>query len=436
MRHIADLAKGSLIYFLGSAANAVLPLLLLPILTRPEPPYLTVGDSGIVTIASDVLLPIIIVVTGFNAYGLLARNFFDKDETKLSQLLSVSCILAAVISFFLLIVCWFAQAPLAQFFEFPARWFPAVIFLSFATVIQNNYLALLQARKEPFRFIANQTISNIINIGFSLWLLIGFDMHWQGRIWALIAAMTSVLLISLWGLHGRLHLLKFTFHWDALKELLAFGVPLIPHVAGGLIMAVSARFFLNRMVSIDETGLFGIAYRFTTPIAMVVGAANKAYLPALFEILSHEKTLNKFSLCRWLILAGLGLVIGGFIYALVIKAILPIFVGVSFLKAGNYLVWLSLTMSFQGLYFIFSNLVIYSKKTHLLSWRADFLGAIAMLALCPLLIHFIGAVGAAVATMLATLVSTIGCIWAAKRAYPMPWGKAIASLIFPFQKNT
>ncbi|MEO6054317.1 MAG: oligosaccharide flippase family protein [Chthoniobacterales bacterium] len=430
MRRIADLAKGSLIYFFGSAANALLPLVLLPLLTR----YLKPEDYGIIATA-NVLIQVALVLIGLNAYGLIARNYFDKDENRLANLISASTILTVILSVILLGGSWLLRVPISKFAEFPATWLPAIVFLSFATVIQNNYLSLLQARKEPFRFIANQTVSNLVNMGISVWLVVGFGMRWEGRMWALIASLFSVLLMSLWGFSGRLHLLRFSFRRDALKELLHFGVPLIPHVIGGLVLTMSARLFLNHMASIAETGLFSVAYGLASPMAMIIGAGNKAYIPALFEMLSHEETLNKRALCRWLLLACIVLLVGSVIYGLVMQLAITFLLGPKFQGSGIYLVWLSLAMAVQGVYYIFSNFVIYSKKTHLLGWRGDFLGAIVMLIMCPLLIHLMGGVGSAVATVLATAVSTFGCIWAARHAYPMPWGKAITSLIFPFQKN-
>lgn len=425
MRFLTDLAKGSLIYFFGSAANAVLPLVLLPVLTR----YLKPQDYGIVTNA-NVLTQIAVVITGVNAYGLIARNFFDADHNKLSQLISVSSILAAILSILLLGGSWVLRFPISKFAEFPANWLPAIVFLSFATVIQGNYLALLQARKEPLRFITNQTVCNLVNMGLSIWLVVGFGMKWEGRIWALIASMAAVLFISLWGFTGRLHLLKFTFSRTALKELLDFGLPLIPHVIGGLIITMAARLFLDHMVSVAETGLFSVAYNLAAPMAMVIGAANKAYLPVLFEMLSHEATLNKLTLSRWLLLVAAALLLGSIIYGFVVKWLLPFIVGPKFIESGNYIIWLSLAMAVQGVYFIFGNFVVYSKKTYLLSWRADFLGAIVMLISCPILIHFLGGIGSAIATTLAFSVSTLGCIWASKHAYPMPWRQGLTTLLF------
>ena len=108
---------------------------------------------------------------------------------------------------------------------------------------------------------------------------------------------------------------------------------------------------------------------------------------------------------------------------------LPLFVGDRFYGAADYVTWMALTYAVQGVYFIFGNFVVYSKKTSLMTWRADFLGGLVLLIACPILSRWNGPVGAAQATCLAFAASAIGCITAAQKAHPMPWGSAMASLL-------
>ena len=69
--------RTSSVYLFGSIANALLPLALLPILTR----YLTPQDYGFVATAT-VLVQIFAVFQGVNAYGLIARTHFDESKEK------------------------------------------------------------------------------------------------------------------------------------------------------------------------------------------------------------------------------------------------------------------------------------------------------------------------------------------------------------------
>lgn len=418
--------KGSFIYLLGSVLNSVLPLALMPVLTR----HLSPTDYGMVA-TGTVLIQIFVVFIGVNAYGLLARGHFDNDEKSLRNLTSTSMCLSAVLAAVFFVLCWLIGVPLQRFTEFPAAWLGAILFIAVGTVIQNNYLALVQARSEPLRYIVIQSVSGVFNLSVSVLLVVQWHMDWTGRMWGLIVAQSAVALICLHGLTFRLRLLRPHFCHDSYRQLVAFGVPLIPHMIGGWVMTVAARLYLNNIASIADTGLYSVAFNLTSPLAMLVGAANNAYVPTLFQQLSRKDDWDRLRLCRALLLVSMGLPLLALVCALSVRWVLPLFVGERFYGAADYVAWMALTYSIQGIYCIFGNFVQYSKRTSLMTWRADFLGGIVLLIACPLLIRWNGPVGAAQATCLAFAASAAGCITAAQRAFPMPWGIALLSLIRP-----
>jgi O-antigen/teichoic acid export membrane protein len=414
--------KGSFIYLSGSVLNSALPLLLLPVLTR----HLTPTDFGFVATAT-VLTQMLSVFIGLNAYGLVARSHFDDDPEALRNLLSTGMgISVAVAGCTLLLVVLLGQ-PIARWTEFPAAWLPAVIFIAFATVVQTNYLSLLQVRSEPLRYIAIQTVGGVLNLGLAVWLVVGFRMDWHGRMWALVAAQGIVALICLRGLIFRLGLLRPRFLRSAYRQLVAFGVPLIPHAIGGWVMTMAARLYLNNMATLADTGLYSVAFNLTSPLALLIGAANNAYTPALFQHLSSREGYDKIRLCRILVVVGLSLPLLAVLCAAAVRWVLPWIVNERFFGAADFVLWMALTYALQGIYFIFGNFVVYSKKTSLMAWRADFAGGVVMLIACPLLIRLNGPLGAAQAACLAFAGSTLGCISAAQKAFPMPWRQALLS---------
>lgn len=183
--------KGSFIYLSGSVLNSVLPLLVLPLLTR----YLTPADFGIVATAT-VITQILTVFIGLNAYGLVARSHFDDDPDHLRNLLSTGMGISAVATCVALALVFIAGQPIARLTEFPAPWLPAVVFIAFSTAVQTNYLSLIQARSEPLRYISIQTIGGLLNLGLSVWFVVGCRMDWHGRMWALVVAQGLVALIA------------------------------------------------------------------------------------------------------------------------------------------------------------------------------------------------------------------------------------------------
>ena len=417
--------KGSFIYLSGSILNSALPLLVLPVLTR----YLTPTDFGFVATAT-VLTQILSVFIGLNAYGLVARSYFDDDPDDLRNLLSTGmAISVAVASGFLLLVLLLGQ-PIARLTEFPAAWLPAVLLIAFATVVQNNYLSLIQVRSEPLRYISIQTLGGVLNLGLAVWFVVGWRMDWHGRMWALLAAQGVVALFCLRGLVFRLGLLRPRFRQTSYRQIMAFVVPLIPHFIGGWVMTMAARLYLNNMETLGATGLYSVAFNLTSPLALLLGAANNAYVPTLYQHLSSKAGCDKVRLCRILLAVAFSLPILAFLCAVAVRWVLPWIVGERFYGAADFVLWMALAFAMQGIYFIFGNFVVYSKKTSLMTWRADFLGGLVLVIACPLLIRLNGPLGAAQATFLAFAASTLGCITAAQRAYPMPWGTAFRSL-FP-----
>ena len=142
-----------------------------------------------------------------------------------------------------------------------------------------------------------------------------------------------------------------------------------------------------------------------------------------------SKSTDLLQLARILLLGTVALPIFGVLYGIAVYLFLPLIVGPQFLGSADYVLWLGLAFTMQGVCFIFGSFITYSKKTYLITWRADFIGGILIIILCPILININGTIGAAQAVFLAFAISAIGYITASRKAYPMPWKKAAISLM-------
>jgi O-antigen/teichoic acid export membrane protein len=397
---------------------------LLPVLTR----YLTPTDYGLVA-TSVVLVQVAVTVIGLNTSGLIIQSQFTDDFETRKSLLSTNVLVASMLAVALVIVTTASGGLVERFTEFPANWTPLLIAVAFGLVVQQFYLAILQSRNEAKSFVGIQILGNFLNLSMAVALVVGVGMDWRGRIVATVFAGGVVAAICLHGLIVRLGLLRGVLDAAALKSILHFGVPLIPHVAGGFAMTMGPRLYLNNMAAVADTGLFGVAYNLASPIALVVGAANQAYLPALFSKLAGVQTAARVRLARILVIGAITMPVLAVVYAMGARWILPWMVGPRFLGVADYMVWLALAFAMQGVYFVFANFVVFSRKTPLLSWRGDFAGGLAVLVGCPVLINLNGPVGAAQATLLGFSVSCLGAFIASRKAFPMPWAEALRSLL-------
>ncbi len=358
----SSFVRSSFVYLIGSVISAALPLILLPILTR----YLTPTDYGIVA-TSIVIVQILAVVLGINAYGLIARCHFDNDVEAHRKLVSTSISLAVILSLAVVLFLTVGGGIVERLTKFPASWAPVLAVIALTGVIQTTYLSLLQARSEPRRYIFLQITNTSLNLGLSLLLVVAIGMDWRGRMLAVVGSGVVIGLFSLYGLSVRLNLLRPRLDRSSLRSILSFGLPLIPHFIGGWVMTMAARLYLNHLASVADTGLYSVGFNVASPIALVIGAANQAYVPALFSRLSNSEGLDKIRLARILLLGAIALPLFGVLYGAAARWFLPFLVGSRFYDAADYILWLGLAFAMQGVYYIFGNFVVYSKRTSLMA---------------------------------------------------------------------
>jgi len=410
---------------LGSGLNALLPLIFLPILTR----FLSPGDYGIVA-TSLVLVQFTNMIIGLNASGLIAEGHFNNSIEDQSSLVSTYTIYGLLSTIILLLFFHIFSTPIAELSKFPENWLPTIPLISFCSVIIILYLVLLQSREEAKKYIYVSIFQNSSNLIIALILVVGYGLDWRGRIISNVLSGLMIGIICIYALYYRLNVLRLNFDINAIKKLLKFGVPLIPHFIGGWVIMMLPRLYLNNLSSLSDTGLFSVGYNLTSPLALLIGAANQAYMPELFKKLS-KPDVNLLRITRYIIIGLVALPIIGICYGFFIVEIIPLIVGPKFIGVTHYIIWLSLAFSFQGICFLFSSFIIYSKKTHFLTWRADFLGGLFVLCFCPILISMNGPLGAAQSISLAFLISSAGYYFALRKAYPLPFKELI---INKFQK--
>src|SRR5690606_2773692 len=78
-----------------------------------------------------------------------------------------------------------------------------------------------------------------------------------------------------------------------IREILRFGVPLVPHVAGVFLLVSVNRFVINVELGLAQTGIYMVAVQFSAALALVFESINKAYVPWLFERLKRDQLNEK-----------------------------------------------------------------------------------------------------------------------------------------------
>ncbi|WP_394186939.1 lipopolysaccharide biosynthesis protein [Metabacillus halosaccharovorans] len=408
------LLKTSAVYTLTNIINAAIPFLMMPILTRE----LTPVDYGIVSMF-QVLVGIVAPFTGLSVNGAINRKYYDRDKIDFPKYVANSIILLLSSTLIVGILFILFSKGISDISAFPKGWLWAVLVVSFCQFIISIVLVHWQVQVKPLFFGIFQISNTLLNVGLSLWFVLGLNFNWQGRIQgqvvtAILFAIVGFIILNKNGW------IKWGLNKEYMKNGLQFGLPLIPHTLGAFIITMSDRLFLTNMVGVAETGLYTVGYQFGNIIGLVQDAFNKAWVPWLFGKLKVGEEETKKQIVKITYIYFVVILTGALLLSVLAPWFLSFFVGEEFRDASKYVFWVALGYAFNGMYKLVGNYIFYAEKTKYLAW-ITFLTAILNIIFTYVMIKINGPIGAAQATALAFFISFILTWILSSRIYKMPW---------------
>ena len=409
--------KSTSIYLSSNILNAIIPFILLPILTR----YLSPAEYGQIAMFQTLLAGIGTFI-GLNTIGAANRKFYDGeiDETVLRQF-NGSCVHILIVSSFIAFIGVFLfKNQLSEFLAIPTSWILASVVISAFGFITSMRLGQWQIRSQAKWFGFLQVSSSLVNMLLSLLFVIVLTQGAQGRIDAqVITGVFAATVAYIWLYKDKL-LQVFIWKPQHIKEALAFGVPLIPHQFGFFLITAVDRFVINQKLGLIDAGIYMVAVQLSLAMAIVFDAINKAYVPWLFERLKHDCHEDKRQIVKYtyvyfvvaLLIAGMVFLTGPFF--------ITIIAGESYSEAGGIIGFLCLGQAFGGMYLMVTNYIFYAKKTGTLSLVTLFSGSINVFLLF-LLIPIFGIDGAGISFAIIKFLQFI-LTWKISSKYiSMPW---------------
>lgn len=409
--------KGASVYLVSNLLNAVIPFLLLPILTR----YLSPAEYGQIAMFQTLLAGIGTFI-GLNAVGAANRKFYDGDidETVLRQF-NGSCIQILIVSSIIVFIGIFLfKNQLSEFLAIPTSWILAAVVISAFGFITSMRLGQWQIRSQAKWFGILQVSSSLVNMLLSLLFVIILIKGAQGRIDAQVIAGILAAIVSLILLYKDKLLQVNIWKPKQIKEVLSFGIPLIPHHIGFFLISAVDRFVINQKLGLSDAGIYMVAVQLSSSMAILFDAINKAYVPWLFERLKRDDYDEKKQIVRYtylffiaaLLIAGGAFVIGPFFISLI--------VGDKYVEAGKVIGLLCLGQAFGGMYLMVTNYIFFSKKTGMLALVTISTGLINVLLLF-FLIDYFGLLGAAVSFSISKFCQFVLTWFVAARSFSMDW---------------
>ena len=381
------LSKNIIIYGGTNALKSLVPLLMLPILTT----YLTLSDFGTLSLVETTIL----FVTPFvllNINGAINVEFFKVKHNRLKEYVTNALLLSFISSFVVLAIFLLFQKELSSALKIDGTLLLWIVFFASLRVVTSVVLGLYQSRQEPLKFALYTLSQTSIDFTLSYLFVVIYNNGYIGRLEGVYISFFLFSIIGVYFLYKMDYLTHVTFKYT--KDILNFGVPLIPHAIGGTVIAMSDRYFISYFIGNKEVGLYTIAYQLSALMLLISLSVNQAWSPMLFKLLKEKNMKQVYKFTFYLFL--LFIITGVFIY--IAKDLLfYILVDEKFYMAKEYFLWLLIGFMFQSFYFLVTNILFYEKKTKLLA-SITLAGAFLNVILNYFFIKIFGVIGVAYAT--------------------------------------
>jgi O-antigen/teichoic acid export membrane protein len=404
------------IYTISNFAVAVVPFLLLPLMTHVLSPE-DYGRIAMFTVFSSFLF----VFVGFNTHGAVMVRFFEPDKFSIPDYVTtVLAILAATTIMVTIIVGIFSEQ-LQAVTAIPGNWLILAVAVAALQFLVQTLLTLWQSSRQPGKYGALRLNHAIMDGSVSVALVVGLHYSWTGRVSgiALAWAVTAVIAVFFLRREGwTANRVDPTYAKDALR----YGVPLAPHAVGGLLLGLADRFLVTNLLDVSSTGVYLAATQIGMVLGITADAVNKAFAPWLMQILGNAKHVEKSQIVRNTYVYFVVIILLAASGALLAPHIIPVILGKEFQQSSDFIVFLFFGNAFIGMYYMVTNYIFYSRRTELLSALTIVVGVVSV-AISWVLIREYGLRGAAIGFMAGQGLLFLGAWALAQFCHPMPWLK-------------
>ncbi|RUM70959.1 MAG: hypothetical protein DSZ09_03675 [Sulfurovum sp.] len=384
---IKKLSKNIIIYGGTNAIKSLVPVLMLPILTK----YLSANDFGILSLVESTIL----FVTPFillNINAAINVEYFKVGHQRLKDFITNALVLSFMAFFIIFFLVYLFRASLSSFLEIDSPLFLWIVVFALLRVVGSVVLGIYQSKQKVGHFSAFTLLQTLIDFSLSYLFVVFYAFGYMGRLGGIYIAYFIFFLVGLYLLYKMDYLTKITFKYS--KNILHFGIPLIPHAVSGTIIAMSDRYFISYFIGNDQVGYYTIAYQIAALMLLVSISVNQAWSPMLFGLLKKRHIRKAYQITLYLLILFCFVAVSIFMLR---DTLFFIFVDEKFYAAKAYFPWLLIGFLFQSFYFLATNFLFFEKRTKLLA-MITIIGATINIVLNDILIQSFGVVGVAYAT--------------------------------------
>lgn len=392
------------VYGLGGIISKIIPLIMVPIVTRLMPSTEYYGISDL----SNTVVQFGSAIAVMGMYDAMYRMFFEKDEENYKKrVCSTAMVFTLFSSIIVFIIMVLLKEIIAEFF-LGNRQYAYIVYLSaMATLVgATNSIISAPTRMQNKRkvFLITNTISPLLSYAISIPLLLAGHYIVALPLAAVISGATMELAFGI--MNHKWFVFK-KFELPLLKQMLVIAIPLLPNFLIYWIFNSSDKVMITNMIGIGAAGLYSVGSKLGHCSQLIYTAFSGGWQYFAFSTMKEKNQVESNSK----IFEYLGII--SFIATSFICAwsypLFKILFTEQYLDAYIVAPYLFLAPLLQMLFQVACNQFLIIKKT----WPNMLilsLGAIANLIMNYILIPILGIEGASIATLFGYVISDVICV--------------------------
>lgn len=422
--HIKQLGGETLVYGLSNAITKFFALLLLPIYAR----VFTTSEYGVIaTFTSFIGGVFILVVLGLDMAT--ARWYYiNGDDAYKKNIISSWHWFQSIWGLLIAALILILKQPILRLLAIPPSYSYLIVFVVGLLLLQTyskvtiNTLRLL---RRPWTTLAFSAISMaLLLIGVIFFIIVlkrGIKGFYIAQI--IMAGISGIVGISI----IRRWIAPQYFDIKKLREMIRFGLPVVPVGLFQWIIMSSDRILLANMADTSEVGIYAVAYSLISPLGLLTAAFTMAYGPFSMSLINQPNSRAVYAKVLTLYAVG-----GCFIctvLSLFAKDIINLITTPKYNSAAGIIPFLAFSGLIYGAVYIAITGLSIAKKTYLIT-LGTFFGAALNIGLNLLLIPTMKKEGAALSFLISTFVSLVMVFYLSQKKYFIPYQFGMALLFF------
>ena len=408
--------KHSIIYISSSFLSKATPFILLPVLTM----YLSPDEMGNISLFLS-LVSLFVILCSLSTHGIIPVDFFRLGKERLKYSITTICMVIFFVTVSMGAIFFLYRELLPSITNISYVYFNLALIVASCQIFTFVNLSLWQSEGEPIKFGFYEVSQSLLNISLSLYLVVVLKLADDGRIFGYSISYFFFFLLSLLILFKR-KLIVFSLNFQRIREVLRFGVLLMPHAIALWITANISRFFLANLMNNTYVGIYFVATQLGIVITVVALATQKAFVPYMYNLLNDKRNAEQSR--RKVVIAAYYYFIFTFLLAaaafLVFSLIFKYYEVSEYLAALDILPWILAGVLFHSWGIFFTNITLYTKETQYVS-IATFIAACFHIIVSYFAIKFYGLLGAAISFTITNFIALVLSAFTSNLLVPLSW---------------